>query len=68
MTKTKVKHIERVPLQAQTCKGKIPYASVIDAIYARDRLMEKEPNKKFNIYICPHCNDYHVGGAKKEPE
>jgi hypothetical protein len=67
-SKKSEKHVERVPLQAQTCKGKIPYNNVISAIAARDRLMERDPNKKFNVYICLNCGEYHVGGAKKEQE
>lgn len=60
----KIKHIPRVPIETLTCKGKVPYYSVITAINARDALMEKEPTKKFNIYICRHCGEYHVGGAR----
>jgi hypothetical protein len=60
----KTKHIPRVPLDDLTCKGKVPYHSIIEAINARDILEKKVPGKTFNIYICKHCGEYHLGGAQ----
>jgi len=60
----KTKHIPRVPIENLTCKGKIPYKSILDAIAARATLEERVPDKKFNIYICKHCGEYHVGGTQ----
>lgn len=61
----KTKNIPRVPIELLTCKGKIQYTSVINAIEARDKLSEKIPDKKFTVYICRHCGEYHVGGMKQ---
>jgi hypothetical protein len=60
----KRKHTPRVPIETLTCKGKIPYTSVIEAIEAKDALAEKVTDKQFNVYICRHCGEYHVGGKK----
>jgi hypothetical protein len=60
----KRKNTPRVPIETLTCKGKIQYTSVIVAIEARDRLAGKIPDKKFRVYICRHCGEYHVGGIK----
>ena len=60
----KKKNIPRVPIETLTCKGKIPYTSVIAALEAKEALVEKVPDKKFNVYICRHCGEYHIGGIK----
>lgn len=61
----KKKHMPRIPIQMLTCKGKIPYPSIIEAVQAKDLLENDVPDKKFTFYICQHCGNYHVGGVRE---
>lgn len=42
------------------CRGKVPYLNLKTA-EAEAKRMHKRMKAKFNAYVCPHCQQFHVG-------
>lgn len=47
-------------------KQKEKYNNLLKAYLAAYTLQAKNENKKYVIYKCQHCNDFHVGGDLKD--
>ena len=53
---------------ARQCQGKVPYPRQRDAKKALGRIAtvaERPPDRRLEVYQCPHCCLWHIGGRMK---
>jgi hypothetical protein len=53
-------HYSGIPAFDRGCDGKIPHSSEVSARRHAKR-MKKLMKKRFDIYLCKFCDNFHVG-------
>lgn len=48
------------------CSEKVQFANREQAMESMKRLVERYPERLYNVYKCLHCGKFHVGTLKKQ--